>query len=93
MPHRKKIFGLSIQPERLAQIPQRAPTWLKYASLANCRQEVSDAEAMMRRSGIRWLSTATDRSEEIATTILQELQPERLSLLIALRPIRQTDTA
>jgi regulator of PEP synthase PpsR (kinase-PPPase family) len=33
---------------------------------------------MMRRAGIRWLSTTTKSIEEIATTILQELQPERL---------------
>ena len=36
------------------------------------------AEAMMRRSGIRWLSTTTKSIEEIATTILQEIRPERL---------------
>ena len=36
-------------------------------------------EAMMRRAGIRWLSTTTKSIEEIATTILQELRPERLS--------------
>ena len=36
------------------------------------------AEAMMRRAGIRWLSTTTKSIEEIATTILQEIRPERL---------------
>jgi regulator of PEP synthase PpsR (kinase-PPPase family) len=41
--------------------------------------EVSEAEAMMRRSGIRWLSTTTKSIEEIATTILQELHPQRLA--------------
>jgi regulator of PEP synthase PpsR (kinase-PPPase family) len=41
--------------------------------------EVSEGEAMMRRSGIRWLSTTTKSIEEIATTILQEIKPERLS--------------
>jgi len=49
----------------------------KYASLANCRHEVSEAEAMMRREGIRWLSTTTKSIEEIATTILQEMHLER----------------
>ena len=38
----------------------------------------AEAEAMMRRSGIRWLSTTTKSIEEIATTILQEVRPERL---------------
>lgn len=34
---------------------------------------------MMRRSGIRWLSSITKSIEEIATTILQEVRPERLA--------------
>ena len=33
---------------------------------------VAEAEAMMRREGIRWLSTTTKSIEEIATTILQD---------------------
>jgi regulator of PEP synthase PpsR (kinase-PPPase family) len=33
---------------------------------------------MMRRSGIRWLSTTTKSIEEIATIILQEIKPQRL---------------
>jgi regulator of PEP synthase PpsR (kinase-PPPase family) len=40
--------------------------------------EVHEAESMMRRSSIRWLSTTTKSIEEIATTILQEIRPERL---------------
>jgi regulator of PEP synthase PpsR (kinase-PPPase family) len=51
----------------------------KYASIENCRFEVSEAESMMRRAGIRWLSTTTKSIEEISTTILQELHPERLA--------------
>ncbi len=78
VPHRKKIFGLSINPERLSEIRNERRPNSRYASLENCRMEVSEAEAMMRRAGIRWLSTTTKSIEEIATTILQELRPERL---------------
>ena len=78
MPFRKKIFGLSIQPERLSEIRSERRPQSKYASLQNCRMEIAEAEAMMRRSGIRWLSTTTKSIEEIATTILQEIRPERL---------------
>mgnify|MGYP001368920777 CR=1 FL=1 len=77
-PHRQKIFGLSIQPERLSEIRQERRPNSRYASLQNCRSEVAEAEAMMRRAGIRWLSTTTKSIEEIATTILQEIRPERL---------------
>ncbi len=77
-PHIKKIFGLTIQPERLSEIRNERRPHSKYAALENCQMEVSEAEAMMRRSGIRWLSTTTKSIEEIATTILQEIRPERL---------------
>ncbi|RCX09815.1 posphoenolpyruvate synthetase regulatory kinase/phosphorylase PpsR [Extensimonas vulgaris] len=77
LPYRKKIFGLSIQPERLAEVRNERRPNSKYASLENCRYEVAEAEALMRREGIRWLSTTTKSIEEIATTILQEMQLER----------------
>jgi [pyruvate, water dikinase]-phosphate phosphotransferase / [pyruvate, water dikinase] kinase len=77
-PHRKKIFGLTIQPERLSEIRNERRPNSRYAALENCREEVAEAEAMMRREGIRWLSTTTKSIEEIATTILQEIRPERL---------------
>ncbi|OJX33622.1 MAG: phosphoenolpyruvate synthase regulatory protein [Burkholderiales bacterium 68-12] len=79
VPHKKKIFGLTISPERLSEIRSERRPDSRYASLANCRLEVQEAEAMMRRSGIRWLSSTTKSIEEIATTILQEVRPERLS--------------
>jgi len=78
MEFRKKIFGLTISPERLSEIRSERRPDSRYASLQNCRHEVAEAEAMMRRAGIRWLSTTTKSIEEIATTILQELQPDRL---------------
>ena len=79
VPHKTKLFGLTIQPERLSEIRNERRPNSKYASLANCRSEVSEAEGMMRRAGIRWLSTTTKSIEEISTTILQEIRPERLS--------------
>ncbi len=78
VPHKAKIFGLTIQPERLSEIRNERRPHSKYASLENCRNEVAEAEAMMRRTGIRWLSTTTKSIEEIATTILQEIHPGRL---------------
>ncbi len=77
-PHQRKLFGLTIQPKRLSEIRNERRPNSKYASLENCLIEVSEAEAMMRRAGIRWMSTTTKSIEEIATTILQEIKPERL---------------
>jgi hypothetical protein len=71
--HRSKLFGLTIQPERLHQIrEERRMAGSKYASLANCRFEIAEAEKMMRREGIRWLDSSTKSIEEISTTVLQE---------------------
>jgi regulator of PEP synthase PpsR (kinase-PPPase family) len=79
VPFKKKIFGLTIQPDRLSEIRNERRPNSNYASLANCRYEVAEAESMMRRTGIRWLSTTHKSIEEIATTILQEISPERLT--------------
>ena len=78
LPYRAKIFGLTIQPERLSEIRNERRPNSRYASLSNCAMEVSEAEAMMRRAGIKWLSTTTKSIEEIATTILQEIRPDTL---------------
>ncbi|MCE1240542.1 MAG: kinase/pyrophosphorylase [Azonexaceae bacterium] len=71
--HRPKLFGLTIQAERLTQIREERRSGSKYASLANCRFEIAEAEKMMRREGIRWLDSSTKSIEEISATILQEL--------------------
>ncbi|HEU4775373.1 MAG TPA: pyruvate, water dikinase regulatory protein [Telluria sp.] len=76
-PFRAKIFGLSITPERLSEIRHERRAGSKYASIENCRYEVNEAELMMKREGIRWLSSTTKSIEEIATTILQEIKPNR----------------
>ena len=77
-PFKKKCFGLTIDPERLHQIRRERRPNSKYASIENCRYEVNEAEAMMRREGIAWLSSTHKSIEEIATTILRDLRPDRL---------------
>jgi regulator of PEP synthase PpsR (kinase-PPPase family) len=77
-PHKKKCFGLTIAPERLAEIRNERRPNSKYSSLENCRHEVNEAEAMMRREGISWLSSTHKSIEEIATTILRDIRPDRL---------------
>lgn len=78
LPHKKKCFGLTIAPERLAEIRHERRPNSRYAALDNCRQEVAAAETMMRREGIAWLSSTHKSIEEIATTILRDLRPDRL---------------
>lgn len=68
--YRDKLFGLTIAAERLAEVRHERRPGSKYASLENCRMEVNEAEAMMRRESIPWLSSTTKSIEEIAATIL-----------------------
>jgi regulator of PEP synthase PpsR (kinase-PPPase family) len=76
-PYRRKLFGLSIAPERLAEVRHERRPNSRYASLENCRYEVAAAEQMMRRESIRWMSSTTKSIEEIAATILHEIGLER----------------
>lgn len=73
LPHRHKLFGLSINPERLHEVRQERRPGSEYASLEQCKYEVAEAERMMRRENIAWLSTTTKSIEEISTTVLKIL--------------------
>ena len=77
-PHKRKCFGLTIDPDRLCQIRNERRPGSKYAAIENCRAEVREAETMMKRAGISWLSSTHKSIEEIATTILRDIRPDRL---------------
>ena len=77
LPYKKKIFGLSIAPDRLSEVRNERRPGSKYAALENCRYEINEAEKMMRREGIRWMSSTAKSIEEIATMILQEIKSDK----------------
>jgi len=68
---KQKLFGLSIDPIRLAHIRHERKPHSDYASLQNCKYEVLEAEKLMKRYNIAWLSTTHKSIEEISATILQ----------------------
>jgi regulator of PEP synthase PpsR (kinase-PPPase family) len=74
--YKHKIFGLTIAPERLSEVRNERRPGSRYASLENCRAEVAQAEDMMRREGIRWASSTHKSIEEIAATVLQQLDTQ-----------------
>jgi [pyruvate, water dikinase]-phosphate phosphotransferase / [pyruvate, water dikinase] kinase len=74
--YRSKLFGLTISPERLAEVRNERRPGSRYAALENCRHEVNEAEAMMRREGIACLSSTTKSIEEIAANVLTILEQE-----------------
>jgi len=75
--YKTRLFGLTIAPERLQEIRRERRPNSTYADPANCRYEVQQAEALMKREGIRALNSTTKSIEEIATTIMRELRIER----------------
>ena len=77
LPHRDKLFGLTIDPERLQQIREARRPASKYASLENCRYEVHQAEVLMQREKVATLDTTARSIEEIATTILHRAGLQR----------------
>jgi regulator of PEP synthase PpsR (kinase-PPPase family) len=77
LPFKRRLYGLSIAPERLREIRQERRPDSRYANIENCRYEVDQAEKLMRREGIRWINSTAKSIEEIATTILRELKIER----------------
>ena len=74
--YKSKLFGLTIAPERLAEVRNERRPGSRYASLETCRTEVNQAEAMMRRENIPWLSSTTKSIEEIATTVMTLLEQQ-----------------
>ena len=74
---RRKLFGLTISPERLAQIRQERRPDSVYASLENCRYEIDAAQRLMQREYIPWLDSTSRSIEEIATKIMQEVRLDK----------------
>ncbi len=76
-PYRNKLFGLTIDPERLQQIRQERRPNSCYASIEVCRREVSAAETMFRMERIPTLSTTHTSIEEISSKVLGTLGLQR----------------
>lgn len=71
--HKKKLYGLTITPERLVQIRETRRPGSRYASMKQCRMEIETAEALLRGEGIPIISTTHSSIEEIASRILNDL--------------------
>ncbi len=77
--HRRKLYGLTIHPERLCEIRQERRPDSTYASLRQCQLEVVRAEGLFRRESIPVVNSTTVSIEEIATTMIHETGlPRRL---------------
>lgn len=69
--HRHKLFGLTINAERLAEIRENRLAGSEYASNQQCLQELATVEALFRREAIPYINTSSLSVEEISTRILE----------------------
>ncbi len=69
-PHKKKLFGLTIDIERLQHIRTERRRNSQYASPEQCRLEISEVEAMYHKENIPFLNSTRYSIEEIATKIM-----------------------
>ena len=68
--HKKKLFGLTIDPDRLAAIRTERRANSRYSSLKQCYHEVDEVEFLFERENIPFVSTTDKSIEEISTRIM-----------------------
>jgi regulator of PEP synthase PpsR (kinase-PPPase family) len=72
-----KLFGLTIDAERLAAIRHERKPNSRYSSFAQCEFEVRAVENLMRKEGISFINSTHFSVEEISAKILVEKGVER----------------
>jgi [pyruvate, water dikinase]-phosphate phosphotransferase / [pyruvate, water dikinase] kinase len=77
VPHQKKLYGLSIAPERLQQIRNERRPNSRYSSQSQVEYEIRTAESIFKRYDIPWINTTECSIEEIASRILDKTGLER----------------
>ncbi len=68
--YQSRLFGLTIDPDRLAGIRHERKPYSRYASSRQCQYEVHSIEHLYERSGINYINTTDYSVEEIATRIM-----------------------
>ncbi|MEF1291654.1 pyruvate, water dikinase regulatory protein, partial [Vibrio sp. M260118] len=69
--HRHKLFGLTIDPERLKEIRENRLAGSDYASDEQCLHELRTVESLFRREAIPYINTSSLSVEEISTRVLE----------------------
>ncbi|MDZ4294597.1 MAG: pyruvate, water dikinase regulatory protein [Hydrogenophaga sp.] len=75
--HKDKLFGLTIDPDRLTAIRHERKPNSRYASFAQCEFEVREVENLFRRENINFINSTYFSVEEISAKILVEKGVER----------------
>lgn len=77
LPHRAKLYGLTIAADRLGEIRKERRAVGRYASPQQVSFEVRAAEALFKRHSVPFVDTTRFSIEEIASTILSVTGVER----------------
>src|SRR5699024_3259835 len=72
LPFRARLYGLTIEAERLQQIRNERRPGSRYASLSQCAYELRQAQQLYARDGVPSIDTTNVSVEEIATLIMVE---------------------
>ncbi|MBD7977455.1 MULTISPECIES: posphoenolpyruvate synthetase regulatory kinase/phosphorylase PpsR [Pseudomonas] len=75
--YKSKLFGLTIDPDRLTAIRNERKPNSRYASFAQCEFEVREVENLFRRENIPHINSTHFSVEEISAKILVEIGVER----------------
>ena len=76
-PFRERLFGLTIDSQRLCQIRTERRPNSRYSSRQQCEYELAQGQATFRRHSISFADTTQMSIEEIGTTILQKMKIRR----------------
>lgn len=76
-PFRQKLYGLTIDADRLHHIRSERRPDSRYASRDNCRHEILTAEDMFRRFNIPYTNTTHKSIEELAASIILAAKLQR----------------
>ncbi|MBX3700082.1 MAG: kinase/pyrophosphorylase [Dokdonella sp.] len=77
LPYRPRLYGLTIEAGRLAQVREARRPGSRYAKIEQCRRELELADKLFRRENIPVQNTTHTSIEEIASKILSQLGIER----------------
>ena len=69
-PYKNKLFGLTIDVQRLQHIRTERRPNSQYASAEQCRIEITEVEAMYKKENIPFLNSTRYSIEEISTKIM-----------------------
>lgn len=75
--YKKKIFGLTIDADRLMDIRNNRMSNSKYASSRQCRMELREVEKLYKKEKIPYINTTKFSVEEITAKILSEMKLQR----------------